>query len=207
MEISKYSFCCSRGGCGRCPGCGSAWRPRRGRGSSRGAPGTLGGDALCRSAFPPPGCEPRSHLLRLGCRCGCGTARPGLAELPRISLPRPLPAGSDAEFPALPQCGSISARVSPFPRDVPVPCPAPSPPAGVMLRGPRASSGDLRYPRVNHPLLGTGGSPRSGHPSGVCIREPVPPISSPSGLFVPKGELGFFISIFQPSQSSSEGSA
>lgn len=163
-------------------------------------PGTLGCDALSRSGFPPPSVRaPLSHLLPLGCRCGCDTARAGLAELPGVCLPRLLPAGTGAQIRALPHRRSIAARVSPFPRDPPCPCPAPSPPAGVMLGGLRSSSAGLRSPRVNHPRLGTAGALRAGHPSRVCIWEPVPLVSSPSGLFVPKGDLVFFMNIFQPS--------
>lgn len=212
MEISKYSSCCSRGGCGRCPGCGSARRPRRGRGSSRGGsrrrPGPLAAMRFPGVDFLPPPSEPRSLICCSWDVAAAVTRRgPGWRSCPGSASPGRSPPAPGLRSPLFPIAAPSPSAFRPFPAMPWCLCPAPSPPAGVMLGGPRAVSGGLHHPRVNHPRLGTGGAPRSGRPSRVCIWEPVPPVSSPSGLFVPKGDLGFFINIFQPSQSSSEGSA
>lgn len=96
-------------------------------------PGPFGCDALSRSAFPSFSCEPRSLIC---CRwdVGAGVTRrgPGWRSCPGSASP----AGSGAETPALPHRRSIPARVSPFPRDAPVPLP----------RSPPSCGGDARRP-------------------------------------------------------------
>lgn len=138
-----------------------------------------------------------------GWRGGPGAASPGLpAERGRCSAvltPLALPA-SRWEIPALPRVGSIPPRSSPLPppmlRLVQPQCLShafPSADAG----GPRPPSlcpELFTHPGVNRlPLVtGVGGTPRFGDPSRAYIWEPVPPASSPWGLFVVKGYLLFF---------------
>lgn len=171
-----------------------------------GAPGGAR-DPWLRCAFPecfssPLRASPTLSLICCRWDVGAGVTRrgPGCRSCPGSAAPR----RHRAEIPAPPHRGSIAARVSPFPR---CPCPAPCSPAGVMLGRSRASPGGLRYPRVNPARLGAGGLRGPGTRVGFVFGNLFPPVSSPSGLFLPKGDLGFFINIFQPSQSSSEGSA
>lgn len=198
MEISKYQSCRSRGGCGRCPGCGSARRPRRGRGSSRGGsrrrPGPLAAMRFPGVLFLSPPCEPRSLSL-ICCRwdVGAGVTRrgPGCRSCPGSAAPR----RHRAEIPAPPHRGSITARVSPFPRR---PCPAPCPPAGVMLGRSRASPGGLRYPRVNPARLGTGGLRGPGTRVGFVFGNLFPPSPAPRGFFFRRAIWVFSLIFFNP---------
>lgn len=174
--------------------------PRAGkfpRGSRR-RPGPLAAMRFPGVLFLPLGASPALSSVAAGMWHGpgwrsCpGSASPGRSPRLRGCAPRsitargsPLPRDAPVPLPGAPsQC--------PFPVPLPVPCPAPSPPAGVMLGSPRASSGALRCPRVNPPRLGTGGAPRSGHPSRVCIWDLFPPVSNPLGAFCSGGRFGFF---------------
>lgn len=125
MEISKYRPAAPGEGAG---GARAAGVPGK---FPRGLPGPFGCDALSRSAFPSLSVRaPLSHLLPLGCRCGCDTGRAGGA-----ARDQPL------RSPLFPIASPSPSR--PFPAMPRRPCPAPLPPAGVMLAGPRASSAAL----------------------------------------------------------------
>lgn len=159
--------------------CSRAWRsvstrpaaPGEGAGGARGAgvpggaaaggevpAGAPGGarDPWLRCALPewfssPLRASPAlSHLLPPGCRCGCDT---GWRSCPGSASPRAAPRRHRGWDPrsSLPIAAPSPPASRPLPAVPRCPCPAPSPPAGVMLGGPRASSGGLRYPRVNHP--------------------------------------------------------